>query len=155
MFEILCWGCSVCWKEKSINKSPVGLLEAFTLPERKWENVSMDFIVGLARSSNGNDGILTMVECEEVVLSMASRWLARVAIVQTLMSQRWEVHSASDAGFQETPAGSANKDTRHKTWLISHWPTINTSALYNHRNTSKEDKARSGHKSSVPPRPYN
>ena len=49
-------------QEKSVNKVSAGLLEPLTLPEQKWADVSMDFIMGLPRSSNGNDGILTMVD---------------------------------------------------------------------------------------------
>ena len=54
--------CPVCQQEKSVTKIPAGLLEPLTLPEQKWADVSMDFIMGLPRSSNGNDGILTMVD---------------------------------------------------------------------------------------------
>ena len=45
-----------------MNKVPTNLLEPLTLPEQKWANVSMDFIMGLPRSSQGNDGILTVVD---------------------------------------------------------------------------------------------
>ena len=55
-------GCPVCQQEKSVTKLPAGLLEPLALPEQKWADVSMDFIMGLPRSSNGNDGILTVVD---------------------------------------------------------------------------------------------
>ena len=55
-------GCPVCQQEKSVTKLPAGLLEPLTLPEQKWADVSMDFIMGFPRSSNGNDGILTVVD---------------------------------------------------------------------------------------------
>ena len=54
--------CPVCQQEKSVTKVPVGLLEPLTLPKQKWADVIMDFIMGLPRSSNGNDGILTVVD---------------------------------------------------------------------------------------------
>ena len=55
-------GCPVCQQEKSVNKLPAGLLEPLTLPEQKWADVSMDFIMGLPRTDSGNDGILTVVD---------------------------------------------------------------------------------------------
>ena len=45
-----------------MNKLPAGLLEPLTLPEQKWADVSMDFIMGLPRTDSGNDGILTVVD---------------------------------------------------------------------------------------------
>ena len=45
-----------------MNKVPAGLLEPLTLPEQKWADVSMDFIMRLPRSRQGNDGILTVVD---------------------------------------------------------------------------------------------
>ena len=55
-------GCPVCQQEKSVHKVPAGLLEPLTLPEQKWADVSMDFIMGLPRTDNGNDAILTVVD---------------------------------------------------------------------------------------------
>ena len=56
-------GCLVCQQEKSVNKVPAGLLEPLTVHDQKWADVSMDFMMRLPRSSNGNDGILTVVDC--------------------------------------------------------------------------------------------
>ena len=39
-------GCPVCQQKKSINKFLARLLEPLTLPEIKWADVSMDFIMG-------------------------------------------------------------------------------------------------------------
>ena len=57
---VLC--CPECQQDKSVNKLPAGPLEPLTLLEQTWEDVSMNFIMGLLRSSNGNDGILTVVD---------------------------------------------------------------------------------------------
>ena len=45
-----------------MHRLPAGLLEPLTLPEQKWADVSMDFIMGLPRSEEGYDGILTIVD---------------------------------------------------------------------------------------------
>ena len=55
-------GCPVCQEEKAVHRVPAGLLQPLKLPEQKWADVSMDFIMGLPKSENGNDGILTVVD---------------------------------------------------------------------------------------------
>ena len=55
-------GCSVCQQEKAVHRVPAGLLQPLQLPDRKWADVSMDFIMGLPESESGNDGILTVVD---------------------------------------------------------------------------------------------
>ena len=55
-------GCEVCQQEKSVHRLPAGLLEPLTLPEQKWADVSMDFIMGLPKTDNGFDGILMVVD---------------------------------------------------------------------------------------------
>ena len=39
-------GCEVYQQEKSVHRLPACLLEPLTLPEQKWADVSMDFIIG-------------------------------------------------------------------------------------------------------------
>ena len=65
-------GCLVYQQEKSVNKGLVGLLEPLTLPEQKWASVSMHFIMGLPRSRNGNNGILTIVDCAIMMIHLVS-----------------------------------------------------------------------------------
>ena len=55
-------GCEVCQTEKSVHKVPVGLLQPLQLPEEKWSDISLDFIMGLPVSERKNDGILTVVD---------------------------------------------------------------------------------------------
>ena len=55
-------GCEVCQTEKSVHRLPAGLLQPLALPEDKWTDVSLDFIMGLPVSERQNDGILTVVD---------------------------------------------------------------------------------------------
>lgn len=55
-------GCSVCQLEKAVHRVPAGLLQPLQLPEEKWADISMDFIMGLPQSEQENDGILTVVD---------------------------------------------------------------------------------------------
>ena len=55
-------GCEICQQEKGVHRLPAGLLEPLTLPEQKWADVSMDFIMGLPKTGDGFDGILIVVD---------------------------------------------------------------------------------------------
>ena len=55
-------GCQVCQMEKSVHRVPAGLPQPLELPEEKWADVSMDYIMGLPVSQHGHDGILTVVD---------------------------------------------------------------------------------------------
>jgi hypothetical protein len=53
--------CLVCQKNKGeIIKTP-GLLQPLAIPSQHWEEVFMDFIIGLPRS-NGKNGIMVVVD---------------------------------------------------------------------------------------------
>ena len=53
--------CPVCQVEKGSHLKPGGKLMPLTLPERKWEHVAIDFIVGMPVQQNC-DTILTVVD---------------------------------------------------------------------------------------------
>ena len=54
--------CSKCQKAKSSNIKPYGKLQSFPPPKRKWEEISMDFIFDLPKTSNRNTGIMVVVD---------------------------------------------------------------------------------------------
>jgi len=41
---------------------PAGLLQSLSVPEWKWEEVSMDFITGLPTTLKGNDSIWVIID---------------------------------------------------------------------------------------------
>src|SRR5664279_3028688 len=49
--------CDTCQRVKAEHQRPAGLLQPLQIPEWKWDEVGMDFITGLPRSSRGNDSI--------------------------------------------------------------------------------------------------
>ena len=49
--------CLVCQKIKAEHQRPAGELQPIEIPEWKWEQISMDFVVGLPKTTNGNDAI--------------------------------------------------------------------------------------------------
>ncbi|KAL4021638.1 hypothetical protein IC575_020444 [Cucumis melo] len=54
--------CLVCQQVKAPRQKPAGLLQPLSIPEWKWENVSMDFITGLPRILRGFTVIWVMVD---------------------------------------------------------------------------------------------
>ena len=54
--------CRLCQQHKAPNTKPRGLLVPLEIPDRFWQCVSLDFIVGLPRTSRGNDAILVFVD---------------------------------------------------------------------------------------------
>jgi hypothetical protein len=42
--------CGICQKVKAEHKRPTLLLMPLEIPEWKWDNIAMDFVVGLPRS---------------------------------------------------------------------------------------------------------
>ena len=53
--------CLVCQQDKVEQHTPAGLLEPLPIPERPWESISMDFIVGLP-ASEGCQWIFVVVD---------------------------------------------------------------------------------------------
>ncbi|GKA30143.1 putative reverse transcriptase domain-containing protein [Tanacetum coccineum] len=54
--------CLTCFKVKAEHQKPSRLLEQPEIPEWKWENITMDFIVKLSRTSSGHDSIWVIVD---------------------------------------------------------------------------------------------
>ncbi|KAL5537439.1 hypothetical protein UlMin_045822 [Ulmus minor] len=51
--------CLICQKIKAEHQRPAGELQPIEIPEWKWEQISMDFVVGLPKTTNGHDAIWT------------------------------------------------------------------------------------------------
>ena len=54
--------CDTCQRVKAEHQRPAGLLQPMKIPEWKWEEVGMDFIVGLTRTQRGHDSIWVIVD---------------------------------------------------------------------------------------------
>ncbi|GJW13358.1 putative reverse transcriptase domain-containing protein [Tanacetum coccineum] len=54
--------CLTCFKVKVEHQKPSGLLQQPEIPEWKWENIIMDFINKLPRTSSGHDSIWVIVD---------------------------------------------------------------------------------------------
>jgi hypothetical protein len=54
--------CDVCQRVKDEHQRLAGLLQPLKVPEWKWEEIDMDFIVGLPRTRDGYDSIWVIVD---------------------------------------------------------------------------------------------
>jgi len=53
--------CDTCQRVKAKHQRPARLLHPLKVPEWKWDEVGMDFIVGLPHTQNGYDSICVIV----------------------------------------------------------------------------------------------
>jgi hypothetical protein len=54
--------CDICRKVKADYMKPGGLLQPLSIPEWKWDDISMDFIVGLPLTARKFDSIWAIVD---------------------------------------------------------------------------------------------
>jgi hypothetical protein len=54
--------CDTCQRVKTNHLRPAGNLQHLNIPEWKWENICMDFIVGLPHKSRGYNSIWVIVD---------------------------------------------------------------------------------------------
>jgi hypothetical protein len=54
--------CDNCQRVTTERQRPAGLLQPLKVPEWKWEEISMDFIVGLSKTQSGYDSIWVIID---------------------------------------------------------------------------------------------
>ena len=54
--------CDICQRVKAKHQRPAGLLKPLEIPVWKWDDISMDFVVGLPRTQKGHDAIWVIVD---------------------------------------------------------------------------------------------
>jgi len=56
------YACLTCQKSKVEHQKPTGLLTPLDVPEWKWDNISMDFVMSLPNTPRGHDAIWVVVD---------------------------------------------------------------------------------------------
>ncbi|GMF51916.1 unnamed protein product [Phytophthora fragariaefolia] len=54
--------CEMCQRNKARQNKPPGLLQPLDIPKGRWTDISMDFVVSLPVSTNGNNVIMVIVD---------------------------------------------------------------------------------------------
>jgi hypothetical protein len=55
-------GCDICQRVKASHLKTAGVLQPLPIPSWKWEDISMDFIVGLPNTSQKHDSIWVIID---------------------------------------------------------------------------------------------
>ena len=55
--------CDICKRVKASHLRSAGPLQPLSIPSWKWEDISMDFIVGIPKTAKGYDSIWVVVDC--------------------------------------------------------------------------------------------
>ena len=54
--------CHICQQVKVEHQRPAGLLQLLPIPEWKWDNITMDFVIGLPRIRSKKNGVWVIVD---------------------------------------------------------------------------------------------
>ena len=79
--------CDSCQRIKAEHQKPAGLLQPNRIPEWKWDEIGMDFIVGLPRSQRGND-VKTTYSTQRLAKLYLSRIVCLHGVPKTIISDR-------------------------------------------------------------------
>ncbi|GKE55214.1 putative reverse transcriptase domain-containing protein, partial [Tanacetum coccineum] len=101
---IICYECLTCSKVKAEHQKPSRLLQQPEIPKWKWENITIDFINKLPRTSSGHDSIWVIVDrltksahllaiCEDYMIERLARLyineiVARHGVPVSIISDR-------------------------------------------------------------------
>jgi hypothetical protein len=121
--------CDTCRRVKAIHMKAAGPLQSLPIPTWKWEDITMDFIMGLPRTSKGYDSIWVIIDrltkiahflpgrVKYIVATYAELYIARIlslhGVPKTIvldrgpqfMSKFWgELHKALDTKLLHSSA---------------------------------------------------
>nr|GEZ83170.1 putative reverse transcriptase domain-containing protein [Tanacetum cinerariifolium]GFA28928.1 putative reverse transcriptase domain-containing protein [Tanacetum cinerariifolium] len=90
--------CLTCSKVKAEHQKPFGFLQQPEIPEWKWENITMDFVVKLPRTSSRHDAIWVIVDR----LTKSAYFLAIQKALGTQLDLSTAYHPQTDGQSERT-----------------------------------------------------
>ena len=86
--------CIVCQKVKYERGKAPGLLQPLPIPDLHWQSISMDFVFGLPKFTQGNNGIWTIVDrfSKQVHFLPAKNTIAAKNMATLFLSQIFKHH---------------------------------------------------------------
>ncbi|RVW98093.1 Transposon Ty3-I Gag-Pol polyprotein [Vitis vinifera] len=64
--------CQICQQVKAEHQRLAGLLQPLPIPEWKWDNITMDFVIGLPRTRSKKNGVWEIVRLHGIPVSIVS-----------------------------------------------------------------------------------
>jgi transposase InsO family protein len=132
--------CIICQTTKPNNHAPFGQLSPLQVPDRRWQSVSMDFIVKLPVTTTGKDAILVVVDrlSKYVILIPCSETMKAEGLIQTLTER-----VVADRGFPEEIV--ADRDVRitasaFKGWADKHNIKLKLNTAYHSRANGQAER---------------
>ncbi|QRW26231.1 Retrotransposable element Tf2 protein [Rhizoctonia solani] len=119
--------CETCIRSKPTNQVPVGLLKPLQIPERPWEDIAYDMIVGLP-TSEGFDAIFTVINrfSKMVHFIPTHSTASAIDIANLFMLYIWKLHGLPRSTVSDRGPNFNAKFIRHLYKRLDIKPTFST-----------------------------
>jgi hypothetical protein len=132
--------CDTCKRVKAIHMKTVGPLQFLPIPTWKWEDISMDFIVGLPKTAKGYDSIWVIIDR---LMKIAHFLPVKTDHPVTVYAQLYIAHILSLHGVPKTIMSDRGPQFVAKFWEALH-KSLGTkllhSSAYHHQTSGQTER---------------